>query len=480
MVTETKFSPKTERRYQIAHLLRRAGFGSSSDELDYYDSIGYEKTVEELLTPVNVTRMPDSLITRYHTETSATMGPYGGPTEWIYRMVSTNAPLSEKIALFWHTIFATSVTKLSGAIPMRRQISMFRDKGLSSFSDLLISLSKDPAMIYWLDNWTNHKDEINENYGRELLELFSMGVGNYSEKDVKECARSFTGWTVVNGDYIDAQASKCSFQPYGRYAWQFQYLPEDHDDGEKEFLGEKGNFTGEDIVQIICKQDATATFISRHICNFFLADEVPVTQWPYEAPNNPKLIEKLKKVYFETNYNIKEMLRVLFLSEEFKDRSNFYKKVKSPSELVISVMRLTDKFGNGPRLDARNVFLAMVNMGQHIYNPPTVEGWHGGLEWSDTGTLVERINFCSEQFGDTESPGVKKMVDSLVSRYSETPSDFIDSCMEILGYVEIGEETKRTLISFAKEHKSEESLTPTDYVKTMLQLITTTREYQLC
>ena len=202
MVTETKFSPKTEHRYQIAHLLRRAGFGSSSDELDYYDSIGYEKTVEELLTPVNITRMPDSLITRYHTETSATMGPYGGPTEWIYRMVSTNAPLSEKIALFWHTIFATSVTKLSGAIPMRRQISMFRDKGLGSFSDLLISLSKDPAMIYWLDNWTNHKDEINENYGRELLELFSMGVGNYSEEDVKECARSFTGWTVVNGDYI--------------------------------------------------------------------------------------------------------------------------------------------------------------------------------------------------------------------------------------------------------------------------------------
>ena len=124
----------------------------------------------------------------------------------------------------------------------------------------------------------------------------------------------------------------------------------------------------------------------------------------------------------------------------FINRSNFYKKVKSPSELVISVTRLTDKFGNGPRLDARNIFLAMVNMGQHIYNPPTVEGWHGGLEWSDTGTLVERINFCSEQFGNTESPGVKKIIDSLVAKYDEDPLDFIDSCMEILGSIEIGDE----------------------------------------
>ena len=469
-----------ESKYQIAHLIRRAGFGATSDELNYYESIGYKKTVAELLNPKKVTRLPDHIVSRYHTETSATMGPYGGPTEWIYRMISTNAPLSEKIALFWHTIFATSVTKLSGAIPMKRQISMFRDNGLGSFSNLLISLSKDPAMIYWLDNWTNHKDQINENYGRELLELFSMGVGNYTEEDVKECARAFTGWTIVNGDYIDAQASKCSFQPYGRYAWQFQYLPEDHDDGEKEFLGEKGNFTGEDIVQIICKQDATATFISRHICNFFLADEVPVTQWPYVEPNNPKLIEKLKKVYFETNYNIKEILTALFLSEEFKDRSNFYKKVKSPSELVIGVTRLTDKFGNGPRLDARNVWLAMVNMGQHIFNPPTVEGWHGGVEWSDTGTLVERINFCSEQFGNTESPGIKKMINSLVEKYDEAPLDFIDSCMEILGSIEIGEETKKTLILFANEHKSENSLDSTNYAKTILQLITTTREYQLC
>ena len=142
MVTKKKV---TESKYQIAHLLRRAGFGSTLEELNHYESVGYEKTVEELLTPTDVTRMPDSLIMRYHTETSATMGPYGGPTEWIYRMVSTNAPLSEKIALFWHTIFATSVTKLSGAIPMKRQISMFRDNGLNSFDTLLISLSCDWA-----------------------------------------------------------------------------------------------------------------------------------------------------------------------------------------------------------------------------------------------------------------------------------------------------------------------------------------------
>ena len=144
MVTVTT---EAKSKYQIAHLLRRAGFGATIEELNYYKSIGYEKTVAELLNPKKVTRLPDHIVSRYHTETSATMGPYGGPTEWIYRMISTNAPLNEKIALFWHTIFATGVSKLSGNIPMVRQISMFRNSGLGSFRDLLISLSKDPEMI---------------------------------------------------------------------------------------------------------------------------------------------------------------------------------------------------------------------------------------------------------------------------------------------------------------------------------------------
>ena len=141
---------------------------------------------------------------------------------------------------------------------------MFRRQGLGSFSDLLVELAKNPAMIYWLDNNGNHKGSINENWGRELLELFSMGVGNYTEDDIKEASRAFTGWTI---------APKIPKQPLGRYYWSFQYRPEDHDDGEKTFLGHKGRFNGSDIIEIIVQQPATAKFLCRHLYNFFVADE---------------------------------------------------------------------------------------------------------------------------------------------------------------------------------------------------------------
>ena len=205
-------------------------------------------------------------------------------------MVSTDSPLEEKITLFWHGIFATGNDKLNNPLVLLNQIDTFRRNGMGRFDDILLDLSRDPAMLIWLDNQTNHKDSINENYGREILELFSMGVGNYTEDDIKECARAFTGWSVKNAEYMALMGQKDSIWPYSRISWHYEYRQNDHDDTEKTFLGEKGKFDGEDIIEIICRQESTARFISRHLYNFFVEDEVQVPSWQDVPPKNPKAI----------------------------------------------------------------------------------------------------------------------------------------------------------------------------------------------
>jgi uncharacterized protein (DUF1800 family) len=226
----------------VAHLLRRAGFGATRDELETYASQSYEETVEELLHAAQAQAMPDDLIRRYHVDMSELRQVDSAGAYWIYRMITSSSPLEEKLALFWHGLFATGYTKLNQARALLNQIDMFRRNGLGRFDTLLLELSKDPAMLLWLDNNDNHKTAINENYGRELLELFSMGIGHYTEQDIKECARAFTGWTLKNAEYMAVRASKDSIWPYGRINWHVEYRDWDHDDGEKTFLGESGPF----------------------------------------------------------------------------------------------------------------------------------------------------------------------------------------------------------------------------------------------
>ena len=200
----------------MAHLLRRAGFGATRDELEGYMAQGYEATVEELLHPTDPQNLGDDLIRRYHVEQSELRDLTSSGAYWMYRMITTRCPLEEKIALFWHGLFATGYSKLNQARSQLNQIDLFRRSGLGNFRQLLVELSKDPAMIIWLDNNDNHKEAINENYGRELLELFSMGIGNYSEEDIKEGSRAFTGWTLGNAEYMAVRAFKDSVWPFGR------------------------------------------------------------------------------------------------------------------------------------------------------------------------------------------------------------------------------------------------------------------------
>ena len=457
----------------MAHLMRRAGFGATYEELESRTAKGYEATVEEILHPESQPAIERDLMMRYQPQWVSQGGLEGQQEEWAMRMINTKRPLEEKIALFWHQIFITGHAKCEYPRQQQLEFDMFRQHGLDNFADLLLGLANDPAMVFYLDNCMSHKDAINENWGRELLELFSMGVGmdgnaNYSEEDVKECARAFTGWTVTNS---------IPRYPYGKYEAKFIFDPSDHDYGEKTFLGETGDWDGEDIVRIIAKQPGTARFIARHLYNFFVADEPQIPAWQDTPPRDPEAIKMLEDEYFRSNYDIRSMLKVLFNSDFFKDAQ--FTKVKSPTETVVGTMRLVGDFTE-PKPGMNAMALSIRYMGQDLMNPPTVEGWHTGREWIDSGTLVERINFCADNLGNTSLPGVQAIVNRLGSEGSTLSADrLVDGCLEMLGAYELADETRTALVAMAQGEgelrTSSEEFAPR--VGQMLQSIVSTTEY---
>ena len=428
----------------MAHLLRRAGFGAALSELDCYLTKGYEAAVEELLHPADSDHMPDDIIRRYHVDQSELRQPDAAAAYWMYRMITTRCPLEEKIALFWHGLFATGYTKLNQARSLLNQIDMLRQNGLGRFDTLLVELSRDPAMIIWLDNNQNHNGAINENYGRELLELFSMGIGNYSEDDIKECARAFTGWTLGNAEYMAVRASKDSIWPYGRIAWHFGYRPEDHDEGEKTFLGETGNFNGEDVIDIICRDRASARFVATRLFQFFAADEVD--------DEGEKVIVEMMESYFESGYEIRSMLRTLFNSDYFKSEKARYARVKGPVEQVVGTIRLAGSYRR-PDIGMNNIANQASYMGQGLLNPPTVEGWHEGVEWIDSGALVERVNFAANELRKTDEPGVRSIIDRMAAMngHALTPDEVVDMSLDLLGSVDVEEKTRTALVRHVGE-----------------------------
>ena len=281
----------------------KAGFGATPEELDKYILQGYDGVVESILNPIQSNTLPEDVIYRYHVDIAESRLPTPTAAKWMYRLVTTDSPLEEKIALFWHGLFASNFADVQQMTMLYEQVDMFRKLGLGNFRDLLLELSKDTAMSQMLDNVDNHADAINENWGRELLELFSMGIGNYTEDDVKEASRAFTGWTRDNIDYAP-------FWPYGRVAWHHKFDSNDHDYNQKTFLGETGEFDGDQIVDIIVKQKATAEFISTRLYQYFCSDEID---------SEGKLaINEMMEAYFQSGYEIRSVLRSLFKSEYFK------------------------------------------------------------------------------------------------------------------------------------------------------------------
>ncbi len=469
----------------MAHLLRRAGFGATREELEGYLAMGYEAAVEELLSPTAAPLPVDDafLMRRYHVDVNSMMYNESGQAYWLHRMVNTRRPLEEKVALLWHQVFATSAGKINQPKLVIQQIDTFRRYGLGRFDGLLVQVSKDPAMLYWLDNKDSHKDAPNENYGRELLELFSMGVGNYTEQDVYEASRAFTGWTIQNSAMHTSRVTRCSNWPYGKLDWHFMYSADDHDDTPKLFLGHDGSFNGEDIIDIICRQEATARFVSRHLYNFFVADEPQVPAWQTVPPRDPLAIQTLVDAFFEHQYDIRSVLRILFNADFFK--SARFAKVKSPTELVVGTVRMA---GGHQLPEVEDIDLALQTdyMGQALVDPPSVEGWHTGVEWISTGALVDRVNFASRQLDDANKPGVRAIIERVRGEgdYS-TPDGLVDSCLEIMGPITLSDETRREVVGHARglgdvDFSTEEKARASgERVKEVLQLIVSTREYQL-
>jgi Protein of unknown function (DUF1800) len=447
----------------MGHLFRRAGFGASRDELEVALAKGYEATLEELLHPEQAPDLEEDILFRSFPDFHETRKIDVAAAAWLWRMIHTRRPLEEKMVLFWHCLFATGNSKVESPLQMARQIATFRRVALSDFRTILLELSKDPAMLFWLDNQLNTKDVHNENYGRELLELFSMGIGTYTEDDVKNCARAFTGWTF--------KETVPGVKPYGRYHWAFDFRPDLHDDCAKAFLGECGPFDGTDIIDIIARQPATGQFLAKRLYLFLVAD------YP-----DPDAIDYLASVYHASQYDIRAMLRALFNSPFFRSKQAYYAKVKSPAEHVVGIMRLVGDYAS-PKPGFGDISLECRYMGQDLLNPPSVEGWHMGKEWIDTGCLVERVNFGATQLGDINQPGVQRIIERLRSQGELSPECFVDGCLDLLGPLAVNPKTRAALVKFVSQagrlrieagnHAAEQR------VGELLSLIASTREFQM-
>ena len=260
-------------------------------------------------------------------------------------------------------------------------------------------------------------------------------------------------------------------------------MEEDHDDEEKNFLGHTGNFNGEDIIDIVCKQSATAQFIARHLYNFFVADEPQVPAWSVTPPQNPEAVDLLAQTWVESGYEMKTVLRTLLLSEFFKNAR--FAKIKSPAEVVVGTLRFVGGY-EFPAPGIGNLSKESGYMGQELMNPPSVEGWHTGAEWVNSGSLMKRINFSADLMGDIEKPGIQAIVSRLEAQGDLNPDEFVDVCLDLMGPLVVEKENRQQLVDHARETGNlqwgtgNEAQASAERVGEMLQLIVSLREYQYC
>ena len=345
---------------QAAHLLRRAGFGGTPADIAAFSALDAQRAVDAMLHASD----PDGTFVDYPPELATlTTAQYGQRKTavqlwWLDRMLRTRRQLAEKMTLFWHNHFATAVSK-SPPEMMAQQMNLFRLQGLGNFRTLLSSVTRDPAMLVWLDNRYNTKAHPNENYAREVMELCALGLGNYRETDVKEGARAFTGWTLKSGAAL--------------------YRPDLHDDGLKTFLGHTGSFDTDDAIAIIVAQPVHQRFIAHALLEGFV----------YSDPE-PELVEALASVYALSGYDLAKTVGTMIRSNVFYSARAYRSEPKSPIEFAIGTLRTV-----GATAIPANLPNVLARMGQEPLNPPTVKGWDGGPTWINTSTMLARFNFIN-------------------------------------------------------------------------------------
>ena len=347
---------------QAAHLYRRAGFGVGRGVLQRAVAGGMQQCVKQILhgnqeSPLfqdEMARMTRGIVASGNLQSLA--------TAWLYRMLKTPDQLHEKMTLFWHGHFATSAAKVEDAFLMQQQNDLLRKHASGGFSEMVQAISQNPAMLLYLDSANNRKTHPNENFARELMELFCLGEGNYTEQDIRELARCFTGWEVRNRAY--------RFNKY------------QHDFGKKSFLGTQGALTGQQAVAHVISTPAASLFIARKLVKYYVMDE-PAAADELLAP----LAQRLRKDQFQ----IRGTLEMIFRSNLFYSEHAVARKIKSPVELVVGIMR-----GLSIKTDLTQVAQRLLELGHGIYFPPNVKGWDGGRTWINSSTLLGRSNLMHE------------------------------------------------------------------------------------
>jgi uncharacterized protein (DUF1800 family) len=405
--------PELSQRALIRHLLRRAGFGASEAELEEYSALGFDRAVDRLIHYEQVAEDVDIDKLAFDLDLDLTKIE-DQRLLWMYRMATTKRPLQEKMTLFWHGHFATANSKVNNVSYMVRQNQFFRDHALGNYREILRGISRDPAMLRWLDSNTNRKRSPNENYARELMELFTLGIGNYSEQDVKEAARAFTGWFVKDD--------------------QFYFDAAQHDNGLKTVLGRTGNWNGDDVIDILVGHSATARRLASKLFRFFV----------YDNPE-PDTIEKFAQVYLRSGYDVRALVEAILRSPEFRSERAFHALIKSPMELIIGTVRALG-FAALPR----DLPAIARRMGQDLYNPPTVKGWDGGPAWITTSTLLERFNLANRLITTRGREGFATLRDELIARRPASAEQLVDYFLQRFLDGDVADHVRRALVAYLR------------------------------
>jgi hypothetical protein len=427
---------------RVAHLHRRAGFGATRADILRDLKGGPTAAVDRYLRPRAPTADEQGILDSLRQGVLDSGDGDRLKAWWLYRVLYDPDPLREKLTLFWHGHFATSNRKVNSLPLMLLQNELFRQHALGPFADLAQGVVGDGAMLVWLDGAGSKKEKPNENFGREFLELFTLGVGNYTEKDLREAARAFTGWSVEKGKGAFHEAA--------------------HDAGPKTFLKQAGAWKSADIVRITLEQPACAEFLCKKLYRFFVRED--------EDPA-PELLRPLAGEMRGHNYDIGHVVGVILRSRHFYDPAVRRQRIASPVEFSAGLLRSLEV----PRADVRLLALALAceRQGQDLFNPPNVKGWDGGKSWLNSTTVLERGNWCNDAVWGNADFGLKTY-DPLAwaKRYGVAPEKTAEALLDLLLQGDGGGRAREAILSAGRGG------TP-DGLRKAVQLILHCPEYQM-
>jgi uncharacterized protein (DUF1800 family) len=402
---------------KVGHLYRRAGFGATWAELESGLRDGPEKTIAALLKGSE--EKADPAMDQIKEGVRQSNSGQQLAAWWLYRILYSPNPLREKMTLFWHNHFATSNAKVRNAGFMLQQYDLMRRHALGSFRALLREMSTDQAMMVWLDIRDSKKGMPNENYARELMELFSLGIGHYTEKDIREAARAFTGWSLRLEETV--------------------YTAAQHDEGDKTVLGQTGNWKPDDIVRICLEQPSASTFIVGKLYQFLVSETVPAA---------PELLAPLAEQFRKSDYDFGELVATVLRSNLFFSPSVYRTRVKAPVDFAQGIVRALEG-----RLGTTALAQALEGLGQNLFHPPSVKGWDGGPAWLNGQTLLFRQNLAlaltsteDQRFGRRTDPAV------LVRRYGKTSdAESVDFFLRLFLQDDVPAESRTKLLTYQQQ-----------------------------